>query len=190
MRPSDPLPKSVLRDAISLLKQVTYALDLLDGTQPYCDVTLSETNDAERVLCRWFGESNPQTVTAIYEALEIVCPLSTAQNQEREPTPPMPIPPKVRMSVKRKEVERREPTSRKDLRLQKEQKRVEAIRKTIQGSSLLSSSLLHLLLLLHRSRGPRHRRHRRSARHEVLLLRLTALPRPPCSCPRSSSAPD
>ena len=53
----------------------------------------------------------------------------------------MPIPPKVRMSVKRKEVERREPTSRKDLRLQKEQKRVEAIRKTIQGSSLLSSSL-------------------------------------------------
>ena len=60
----------------------------------------------------------------------------------------MPIPPKVRMSVKRKDevsalfpVERREPTSRKDLRLQKEQKRVEAIRKTIQGSSLLSSSL-------------------------------------------------
>ena len=46
MRPSDPLPKSVLREAISLLKQVTYALDLLDGTQQYCDVTLLETNDA------------------------------------------------------------------------------------------------------------------------------------------------
>lgn len=93
------------------------------------------------MICRWFGESNPKTVLAIYEALEIACPLSNSENQEREPSPPMPIPPKIRVSVKRKEVERREPTSRKDLRLQKEQKRVEAIRKTIQGSTLFSSSL-------------------------------------------------
>lgn len=93
------------------------------------------------MICRWFGESNPKTVQAIYEALEIVCPLSGAQTQEREPSPPMPIPPKMRVSMKRKEVERREPINRKDLRLQKEQKRVEAIRKTIQGSTLFSSSL-------------------------------------------------
>lgn len=46
MQSSDPVPKTVLREVVSLLKQVTYALDLLDGTQQYCDVTSLDGSDA------------------------------------------------------------------------------------------------------------------------------------------------